>query len=73
MFLNVFFIALHTKLDISHPLVLGVSHCIYNQPLDPMGIHFLCYAHGEEGSISHDILRDVFVGIAKDVRFHILQ
>ncbi len=32
--------ALHTKLNLSHPLVLGVSHYICNQPLDPMGIHF---------------------------------
>jgi hypothetical protein len=37
---NVFSTALHTKLNLSHPLVLGVSHYICNQPLDPMGIHF---------------------------------
>jgi hypothetical protein len=49
-----FFITLCNKLGISHLLVLGVSHCIYSQPLDPMGIHLLCYAHGEERLISHD-------------------
>jgi hypothetical protein len=28
--LDVFFMALCTRLDLSHPLVLGVSHCICN-------------------------------------------
>jgi hypothetical protein len=37
---NVFSTTLRTKLGLFHLLILGVSHCIYNQPLDPMGIHF---------------------------------
>jgi hypothetical protein len=41
VWLQMFFsTTLHTKLNLSHPLVLGVSHYICNQPLDPMGIHF---------------------------------
>ncbi len=53
---NIFSIALHTKLDLSHPLVLGVSHCIYNQPLDLMEIHLLRCTHGGERTMSHDIV-----------------
>jgi hypothetical protein len=36
-----------------------------------MGIHFFHYTHGEERTTSHDVVRDVFVTIAKDVRFHV--
>jgi hypothetical protein len=43
--LNVFSTTLCTRLGFSHPLVLGVSHWICNQPLDPMGIHLLCCVH----------------------------
>ncbi len=38
---NVFSTTLHIRLGLSHPLILGVSHCIYNQPLDFMGSTFL--------------------------------
>jgi hypothetical protein len=34
----------------------GVSHYICSQPLDPIGIHLLCYAHGGEMIISHDVM-----------------
>jgi hypothetical protein len=53
---NVFSTALHTKLDLFHPLIFGMSHCIYSQPLDLMEIHLLCYTHGEERTILHDIV-----------------
>ncbi len=56
------FITLCSRLGLSHPLVLGVSHCIYSQPLDLMGIHLLCYTHGEEESILHDIFTRCFCG-----------
>jgi hypothetical protein len=36
-----------------------------------MGIHFFHYIHGEERKTSHDVVRDVFVTIAKDARFHV--
>jgi hypothetical protein len=43
--LNVFSIALRTRLDLSYLLVFGVSHCICSEPLDPMAIHlFLLHA-----------------------------
>ncbi len=55
-----------------HPLALGLSHCIYGQPLDPMGIHLICCTHGGERTASHDIVWDAFAFITKDVRFHVL-
>jgi hypothetical protein len=57
---------LHTRLGLSQPLILGVSHYICNQPLDPMGIHLLCCMHGGERMASHDVVQDVFGAIAKD-------
>jgi hypothetical protein len=60
---------IRSKLGLSHPLILGVSHCICNQPLDPMGIHFLRCMHGGERMASHDVVWDAFVAIAKDARF----
>jgi len=72
-YFKIFFITLHSKLSLSHPLVFGVSHCICSQPLDPMGIHFFRYAHGGERTISHNVMQDVFLAIAKDARFHVLR
>jgi hypothetical protein len=55
--LSIFFsIALRTKFDLSHPLVLGVSDCICSQPLDLMEIHFFHCTHGGERTILHDIV-----------------
>jgi hypothetical protein len=51
-----FSITLHIKLGLSHPLLLGVSHCICSQPLDPMGIHLFCCAHGGEKMTSHNVM-----------------
>jgi hypothetical protein len=70
--LDVFPTSLHTRLGFSHPLVLGVSHCICSQLLDPKGIHFFCYVHGGEKIALHDIVLDAFMVIAKDVGFHVL-
>jgi hypothetical protein len=69
---NVFSTTLHIRLSISHPLVLGVSHYICSQPLDPMGIHLLPCVHGGERTTLHYVGRDVFVAIMKDVKFHVL-
>ncbi len=73
LLLNVFFIVVGIRLGLSHPLVLGVSHYICNQPLDVMGIHLLRCAHGGERKVSHDVMQDVFMNIARDARFQVLQ
>jgi hypothetical protein len=50
-------------LGLPYPLALGLTHCIYGQPLNPMGIHLLHYAHGGERITSHDVVWDAFVSI----------
>jgi hypothetical protein len=61
-----FSIALRICLGLPHPLVLGFSHCICGQLLDPIGIHLLHCAHGGERTTSHDVMWDAFVYIVKD-------
>jgi hypothetical protein len=41
--------------------------------IDPMGIHFLCYAHGNEHIRIHDAIHDPFVTIVRDASFHVGQ
>jgi hypothetical protein len=43
------------------------------QPLDPMGIHLFCCAHGGKNIVSHDIVHDAFAFITRDIRLHILH
>jgi hypothetical protein len=38
-----------------------------------MGIHLFRYTHGGERIVSHDVVRDAFASITKDVRFHVLR
>jgi hypothetical protein len=66
---NVLSIALHIRLNLSHLLVLGVSHYICSQLSNPMGIHLLCCVHGGERMALHDVVRNVNMAIAKDARF----
>ncbi len=63
---DVFSIMLCIKLGHSHPLILGMSHYICNQPLDLMRTHLFPCDHGGEKIISHDIEQDVFAAIARD-------
>jgi hypothetical protein len=60
-----------TLLDFHHPLALGLSHCICNQPLDLTKIHLFYCAHGGERIASHDFVQDAFASNMKDVGFHI--
>jgi len=70
---NIFPSMLDIKLGLPHPLVLGPTHCIFSQLLNPMGIHFFCCAHGGEKITSYDVIRDVFASIVKNVGFHVLR
>jgi hypothetical protein len=53
---DVFSFVLQIRLGFPHPLVFNFTHCIYNELLDPMGIHLLHYAHGGERVVSHDVI-----------------
>ncbi len=63
---------LQTRLNLPHPLALGLTHCICGQSLDPMGIHLFCYTYGGENILFHYVVRDVFVSITRDTRFNVL-
>ncbi len=39
-------------------------------PINPMGIHFLCCVHGNECIGTHDVVRNTFIAIVRDVGFH---
>lgn len=64
-------LTLHTRLGLSHPFVLGVSHCICNQPLDPIEIHLLLCMHGGERTTLNDVVQNAFMIIVKDTKFHV--
>jgi hypothetical protein len=60
------------QLGLPHLLTFGLSHCIYGQLLDPIGIQLFHCAHGGERTDSHDVMQNAFVSIEKDAGFHIL-
>ncbi len=53
-------------------VVLRMSHYICDQLLNLMGIHLFHYAHGGERTTSYNVVRDVFMAIARNVGFHVL-
>jgi len=64
---------MRTNLGLPHPLALGLSHCIYGQPLDPIEIHLFRCAHGEESMASHGAVWDTFASIVIDAGFHVAR
>jgi hypothetical protein len=68
-----FFFVMHTRLGLPHSLTLGLSHCIYGQPLDLMGIHLFHCTHGGERMLSHDVVWDAFASIVRYSSFHVVH
>jgi hypothetical protein len=62
--------AMCTKLGLPHVLPFGLSHYIYSQHLDPMGIHLFCCDNGGEKITSHNVVWDAFAFITKNIGFH---
>jgi hypothetical protein len=62
---------MHNRLGLPPLLAIDLSHCIFGQPLDPMGIRFLCCAHGGEKMVSHDPVWDAFASITRNASFHV--
>jgi len=46
------------------PSITGIPRCVCTHPIDPMGIHFLCCAHGNKKIGTHDVICNTFVTIA---------
>jgi len=72
LLLDVFSSMLWTELGLPRLLVIGLTHYICDQPIDPMEIQLLHRAHGGERTTSHDVVQDAFASIAKDARFQVL-
>jgi len=67
----VFSITLCTRLGLPHPSITNIPRCVCTHPIDLMGIDFLCCAHGNERTKTHDVIHDTFVAITRDVSFHV--
>ncbi len=59
------------QLGLSHLSIASILWCVCTHPIDPMGIHLLCCAHGNERTETHDAICDTFATIAQDVGFHL--
>jgi len=66
-----FSIVLWMWLGLSHPSIISICHCMYTHPINAIGVHLLCHAHGNEYMGTHDVVCDTFVAIAQDVGFHV--
>jgi len=60
-------------LGLTHPSITSLPQCVCTHPIDPMGIHFLCCAHGNECMGTHDAIHNTFVIIVWDVGLYIGQ
>jgi hypothetical protein len=60
-------------LNLPHPLTFCLTHCVFGQLLNRLGIHLLHCAHSGERTTSYDIVWDVFASITKDERFYVLR
>jgi hypothetical protein len=56
---------------LQHLSIAGLPQCVCTHPINPMDIHFLCCAHGNECMGTHDAVCDTFVAITWNVGFHI--
>jgi hypothetical protein len=54
-----------------HPSIACILQCVCTHPIDPMGIHLLRYAHGNECTRPHDVICNTFAAIARDGGFHV--
>jgi hypothetical protein len=50
-------------LRLSHLSIASLPLCVCTHPIDPMGIHILRCAHGNERTKTHDAIHDTFVNI----------
>jgi hypothetical protein len=67
----VFSIALWIQLGLPHPLIASILWCMCKHPINSMGIHLLCCAHGNKHTIIHDAICNTFTTIVWDVDLHV--
>jgi hypothetical protein len=71
LFSLIFYTTFCIQFTLPHPSIASIPRCVCTHPINPIGIHFLCFAHGNECIGTHDIIRDIFVAIARDASFHV--
>ncbi len=59
------------QLILPHPSIVNKPWCVCTHPIDPMGIHLLHCAHGNEHIGTHDVIRNIFAAIVWNVGFHV--
>jgi hypothetical protein len=47
--------------------------CVCTHPIDPMSVHLLCCAHGNECMGTHDAIHNTFVAIVQNVGLYVGQ
>jgi hypothetical protein len=62
---------LRTRFKLPHLSIVSILQCVCTHPINPMGIHFLRCAHGNECTETHDAIHDTFAAIVQDVSFHV--
>jgi hypothetical protein len=67
MAFDILSLALCTRLNLPHLIAHSFSQCI-----NSTRIHLLCCDNWGEHIVTHDVVRDSFASITKDVRFHVL-
>ncbi len=71
LFSPMFSTMLQTCFKLSHLSITCLPWCVCTNPIEPMGIHLLGYAHGIERMGTHDVVHNTFVAIVWDVGFHV--
>jgi hypothetical protein len=71
LFCTSFFTTFRMQLGLPHPSIPNILWCMCTHPIDVMGVHLLCCTHGNEYIGTHDVIRDIFVAITRDVDFHV--
>ncbi len=67
----IFFTMFWIGLGLPHPSITCIPQCMCTHPINPKNIHLLHCAHGNEFIRTHDIVRDTFVVIERDVGFDV--
>ncbi len=66
----------HNTLDMTRIITsFNYKHfqCVCTHPIDATSIHLLCCAHSNECIGTHDVVHDICIVIAQDVKFHVGQ
>jgi hypothetical protein len=61
------------RLILPYPSIVNKPWCVCTHPINPMGIHLLHCAHGNEHIGTHDVIHNIFATIAWNVGFHVGQ